>query len=83
MQETLNTSEKFLERNFRLTWKPDGEHVKPILVKKKARTIHFKNLPNIVGDKKASFIVNRLIGLKEDSIRFRVQNKGTLYVYCQ
>lgn len=74
---------QFFNKNFRFTWMPIREKIKPYLVERKRSTVTFQKLAELIGEKRATFIGNHLKVMKKDSIRYKVQNKGTLDIYCK
>lgn len=74
---------QFLNKNFRFTWMPIREKIKPYLVERKRSTVTFQKLSELIGEKRANFIAENLKIMKKDSIRYRVQNKGKLDIYCK
>lgn len=73
----------FINKNFRLTWEPNREKIKPYLLKRKRMTVTFEKLTEIIGEKRAIFIAKNLSIFKNDKIRYFVQNKGKLDVYSK
>lgn len=74
---------QFLNKNFRFTWMPIREKIKPYLVERKRSTVTFEKLSELIGEKRAKFIAKNLLLMKKDSIRYKVQNRGTLDIYCK
>jgi hypothetical protein len=70
-------------KNFQLTWEPTREKIKPYLIKRKRMTITVEKLHEVVGEKRADFIIEKCLKLKKDKKRFYVQNKGKLDVYVK
>lgn len=71
----------FIEKNFRLNWAGRGERVKPILTKRLRTTVSPPRLIDIIGEKRAYFLFDKMVKMKGDKKRFRVQDKGVLNVY--
>lgn len=70
-----------MEKNFRLTWMPIQEKIQPRLVKRVRKTIHFNKLPELIGDKEATLFIQKLMKLKAQSKRYKIQHRGTIDVY--
>jgi hypothetical protein len=73
----------FFQKNFRLTWQPTREKVKPYLLPRKRITITLEKLSEIIGEKRCKFLIPKIIDMQGDNQRFRVQNKGILDVYVK
>jgi hypothetical protein len=76
-------NEKFLDLNFRLTWMPIQEKIKPRLLKRKRMTIDFCKLPELIGEKETILFMSRLLKLKAQSRRYKIPNKGIIDVYSK
>lgn len=79
----MEFDQHYFSCNFRLAWQPVREKVKPFLLKRQRQLITLDKLYEIVGKKRADFIVKKCLQLKLDKKRFKVQNKGILDVYCK
>lgn len=79
----MKSIESFLDKNFRLTWMPIQEKIKPRLLKRVRKTIDFKNLPDLIGEKETILFMSRLMKLKAQSQRYRIPHRGIIDVYSK
>lgn len=72
-------------RDFQFVFNPIPEKVKPKLrTKNKQRfSVSFYDLPNYIGEERTNFIAERIVKMKVDKRRFKIQNKGWVDVYCK
>jgi hypothetical protein len=78
----MEINEAFLEKNFRLTWMPIQEKIKPRLVKRIRKTVHFNNLPDLIGEKETLLFMGKLLKLKAQNKRYKIQHRGIIDVYA-
>lgn len=81
--ENQNIDTSLIEKHFRLNWCGPKEKVKPILVKQLRTTISAPRLIDIIGTERANYLFAKMLKMKEQKRTFKVQNKGTLTVYCK
>ncbi len=75
------STETFLEKNFRLTWMPIQEKIQPRLIKRIRKTVHFHQLPGLIGEKETELFKQKLLKLKAQSKRYNIQHRGIIDVY--
>lgn len=73
--------ELFLEKNYRLTWMPIQEKIQPRLLKRVRKTVHFNKLPDLIGEKETALFMEKLLKLKAQTKRYKIQHRGIIDVY--